>query len=54
MAIWDNDAMDGPFKMESENIFQKENKYLESYGPVFTSSLTNPGPPSLGRGWQWE
>lgn len=54
MAIWDNDAMDGPFKMESENIFQKENKYLESYSPVFTSSLTNPGPPSLGRGWQWE
>lgn len=50
-TIWDNGAIDGSFKMESENIFQKENKYLESYGPVFASSLTNPAPPSLGRGW---
>lgn len=47
-TIWDNDAIDGSFKMESENIFQKENKYLENYGPVFTSSLPNPALPSLG------
>lgn len=52
-TIWDNDAIDGSFKMENENIFQKENKYLENYGPVFTSSLTNPALPSLGWGWGW-
>lgn len=28
-TIWDSDAIDGPFKMESGNIFQKENKYLK-------------------------
>lgn len=49
-TVWDNDAIDGSFRMKSENIFQKENKYLESYEPVFTSSLTNPAPPSLGGG----